>query len=175
MAGRAEGFRLDRREFLLGFPLFFWRRPKAKIADAEFRAVRRGQARRHYIWIHGNEETAKVVLSEHMRVREGRAFFTTSHIRNVRISDGVIDPNRMFSRDGAERNLRTLNPRWTDGQLTHALSRLDKDREKFLKQILPENGRVLVALHNNSSAYSALGNLAEQVRMLNWVESALPG
>jgi hypothetical protein len=72
----------------------------------------------------------------------------------VKITDGVLDPNRMFSRVGAERNLRTLNPSWTPQQINKALNDLDDDRNRFLKHILPPPGEVIVALHNNGPNYS---------------------
>jgi hypothetical protein len=60
----------------------------------------------------------------------------------------------MFSRVGAEKNLRSQNPGWTPEQINRALDRLDRDRPRFLSAILPPQGRLLVALHNNGPGYS---------------------
>ena len=146
---------LNRREFvLLGIWPFFHRRHTARIGDARFHIQRGGKRNRHYILVHGNEQTARSVLLMHMETAEGRAFLIENAERNVRIGDGRLDPNRMFSRPGAEKNLRSLNPAWSEGQLQTALVRLDKDRGKFLKSVLPSGGGLLIALHNNGPGYS---------------------
>jgi hypothetical protein len=89
-----------------------------------------------------------------MKDSTGRALFVRSTDRNVPLLDGKIDPNRMWSREGAEKNLKTLNPSWSPEKLKRALSKLDDDRAGFLKRLLPTQGRVLVALHNNGPDYS---------------------
>jgi hypothetical protein len=147
-----------RREFLAatGLELLLpwrWFRREPSIAGIRFREVRRDEGR-HYIWIHGNEATANGVLSQWMKTATGRAFFVRSNERNVDIEGGKIDPNRMWSRVGAERNLRSLNRGWTDVQIARALNRLDKDREGFLRRVLPATSNLLVALHNNGPGYS---------------------
>jgi hypothetical protein len=151
--------RPNRREFLAatGLELLLpwrWFRRAPSIAGIRFREVRRGDDGRHYIWIHGDEVAARDVLSSWMETATGRAFFIRSHERNVEIEGGRIDPNRMWSRTGAERSLRSLNPRWTDAQINKALNRLDDDREDFLKRVLPPRTNLLLALHNNGPAYS---------------------
>jgi hypothetical protein len=134
--------------------LFFWRKRTVRIAGVPFAIVRNGDDRRHYFWVHGNERTAHDVLLAHMKAMEGRAFLVENTIRNIPIGGGLLDPNRMFSRAGAEKNLRSLNPAWTDAHVDAALDRLDKDRAKFLATILPKDGKLLVALHNNGPGYS---------------------
>lgn len=89
-----------------------------------------------------------------MRSHAGLAFLVRNDVRNVRLDDGELDPNRMFSRVGAERNLRMLNPSWSAQDLARALVRLDRGRDRFVEQILPSAGRLLVALHNNGPGYS---------------------
>lgn len=149
---------MTRRDLLLSawFPFVFHRRRSVSIAGTEFRIVRRGRDRRHYIWVHGNEQTARGVLLEHMKRFEGRAFMVENTERNIPIDGGVIDPNRMFSDTGAYRNLRMQNPGWSEAQVVNAILRLEHDRPRFLNAIIPDDGRVLVALHNNSQSYSAL-------------------
>jgi hypothetical protein len=158
MSGRAS-----RRDFLVTagiFPFSLFRRDPA-IAGIRFREVRRGTDRRRYIWIHANEQTAREVLENHMSRVDGRAFFIDNGgERNVTIRGGKLDPNRMFSRAGAERNLRALNPIWTPAQLEDVLDELDDDRDSFLRDILPEAGALIVALHNNSPNYSVKDELA---------------
>jgi hypothetical protein len=148
--------RLTRRSLLLGSWFPFFHRKSVKIAGTEFRIERKGKDRRHYIWIHGSEITARSVLLAHIRRFDGRAFFVQNTERNIPIDGGVIDPNRMFSNAGATANLRTLNPTWTEEQVVSAVQRLEHDRPRFLNTILPKDGRLLVALHNNTPSYSAL-------------------
>jgi hypothetical protein len=150
--------RPTRRQFLAatGLELLLpwrWFRREPSIAGIRFREVRRDEGR-HYIWIHGDEQTARGVLSDWMRTATGRAFFIRSAERNVEVEGGKIDPNRMWSRVGAERSLRSLNPGWTDAGVRAALDKLDDDREGFLRRIVPPPNGLLIALHNNGPAYS---------------------
>jgi hypothetical protein len=144
---------LRRRDFVTSWFPFFWRR-HADLGGIRFDVIRRRSDRRHYIWIHGNEQTARDVLRQHMHGAEGRAYLIRNSVRNVRLSGGQLDPNRMFSRDGSEKNLRTLNPSWDFNQLQDALDELDRGRQRFLDKLLPERGELLIALHNNSGGYS---------------------
>jgi len=153
------------RRDLLAFALAGWfpfslfaRGPS--IAGIDFDAIQRGTDRRRYIWIHGNEPTARDVLRDHMTRFAGRAFFIRSNDRNVTVNGGKLDPNRMFSRMGAEQNLRTLNPNWQPRQIQSVLDRLDSDREGFLRRILPHPGGLIVALHNNGPGYSVKDEIA---------------
>ena len=151
--------KLTRREFFAATAFewllpWTWFRRDPQIAGVRFREVRHGD-RRRYLWVHGNEKTAEQVLSSWMTSgADGRALFTLSDERNVPILGGQIDPNRMWSRIGAERNLKTLNTGWTPQQITRALDELDDDREKFLRRLLPSSGNLLIALHNNGPGYS---------------------
>jgi hypothetical protein len=166
-----QGREFSRREFLAfggalavvrsPFHHLPWWRPKeVAIAGARFRIVRsklkHKPSRRRYLLIHGDERTAREVLLQHMRTHSGVAFVTESQTRNVPIASGQIDPNRMFSRRGAEASLRSLNPDWTAGQMGAALDLLDGERERFLDAILPSGRDLMVALHNNTE-YSFAG------------------
>ena len=158
----------SRREFLLFGSLFVqlfgwipWFRPKEiLLAGARFQIIRSKapkhvkQPNRRYVLLHGNEETARQVLTGHLPGHRGTAYVIDSKTRNVPIGDGVIDPNRMFSRFGAEANLKKLNPTWNDGQLTDALDLLDMHREKLLHALLAGGSDLTVALHNNGDEYS---------------------
>ncbi len=83
-----------------------------------------------------------------------------SDTRNVPLLDGQVDPNRMFSHEGAVRNLRTLNPGWSEGKIANGALALEKDRHRFLKAIRPPAGGRIVALHNNSNGYSVEAEIA---------------
>jgi hypothetical protein len=150
-----SGFRdPTRRQFLfaLGFPWF--RRPRVSIAGIEFRERRHGRGAWRFLHIHGDEVTARETLEENLRVAKGRTFFVQNDRRMAPIRGGFIDPNRMFSREGAERSLRRLNAGWTDAEVAAALDDLDRDREKFLRRILPPPGGLMLSLHNNARGYA---------------------
>jgi hypothetical protein len=145
---------LSRREVLAFGWLPFFRPKHIHMGGARFRILRNGKSRRHYLVIHGDEETARQVLTRHMESHEGVAFIVESRTRNVPIGTGQMDPNRMFSRDGAEANLKSLNPEWTESQLSAALDVLDHGRPHLVKALFPRDRRLLIALHNNSEQYS---------------------
>ncbi len=153
---------MNRRDFLVaaGFLPFFWHRDRVKMAGIEFRIVRRGSSPHRYLHIHGNETTARDVLLEDVNAHGGTALLIQSDVRYVPIKGGRIDPNRMFSREGAEKNLRTLNPKWSEAQIANAALALAKDRHKFLHAITPPKGGRIVALHNNSNGYSVESEVA---------------
>jgi hypothetical protein len=66
----------------------------------------------------------------------------------------------MFSREGAEKSLRSLNPDWSEERLRKALHRLDRGREKLVNRLFPPPDGRLVALHNNSQGYSVKDEVA---------------
>jgi hypothetical protein len=149
---RAAGW--SRREFLAfgWFPFF---RPKhISLAGARFNILRNGSSPRRYLLIHGNEETARAVLTHHMETHEGIAYLIESHTRNVTVDTAEIDPNRVFTRAGAEASLKRLNPNGSPQQLESALQILDRGRERLLKALLPPGRGLLIAVHNNSDEYS---------------------
>jgi hypothetical protein len=144
-----------------------WFRPKQiSCAEARFRIVHHGRSSRRYLWIHGDEQTAGEVLEKHIADHKGTAFLIESKTRDVPLGNGKIDPNRMFSREGAAASVRSLNPTWTADQVNEALDELDLGREKLLHTIFPPDRGLLVALHNNTG-YSALSEkpVAEQISL----------
>ena len=148
---------VSRREFLAaaGIPWFPWfRKHHISLAGARYRITYNGRGKRRYLLIHGNEETARIVLERHIQTHSGVLYETENHTRNIPILDGEIDPNRMFSRVGAAANLKRLNPAWTPDQIESALRILDRGRDKLVRALLPPPGGLLVALHNNSESYS---------------------
>jgi hypothetical protein len=163
---RPDNKSMRRREALLaiGFGWVWppnWFHRHVHFAEATFREFRRGEDRRRYLWIHGDERTARHVLREHIRHNDGRAFLIENNVRNVKIDGALLDPNRMFSRIGAGRNLRSQNPSWDRARINAALDRLDRDRRGFLDRILPpQSDGLIVALHNNGPAYSVVDEVA---------------
>lgn len=131
----------------------WWEPKEVSIAGARFEIVRsklkHQPSRRRYVLIHGDEQTARELLLKHMQTHSGIAFAVESQTRNIPIEAGQIDPNRMFSRRGATVSLESLNPKWTPAQVDAALDLLDREREPFLDTILPTEGALMVALHNN--------------------------
>ena len=154
----APAGRLSRREFLAAGSILGWipfLRPKhIQLAGARFRIVRNGDEPRRYLLIHGNEETARQVLTRHIQSHEGIAYLIENHTRDVAVAGGKLDPNRMFSRVGAEANLKQLNRDWPAGRIEAALGELDHGREKLVRAFTPPVGGLTIALHNNTGRYS---------------------
>lgn len=142
---------VNRRFFLLlAFDwLFFWRR-YTTLAGVRFRRIRNGHDPARYVFLHGNEETARAVLKQHMETHQGTAYLVTGPERNVKIKDALIDPNRMFSRAGAEKSLRALNPQLGEDAVRRVLDYLDRERPELIRALSPYSGSVLFAMHNNS-------------------------
>jgi len=151
---------VSRREFVAYASIFGWLpffRPRhISVAGAKFRIIRNGRSKHKYLLIHGNEESARQVLTRHMEAHEGSAYVIEGHARNVPIESGQIDPNRMFSRAGAEASLTKLNPDWKPERIQAALALLDRERDRLVKELLPPPDGVTIALHNNSESYSVL-------------------
>ncbi|MDQ6675955.1 MAG: hypothetical protein M3Z09_01515 [Acidobacteriota bacterium] len=145
-----------RRSFLaIGFSWFpFFHKRDVTLAGIAFHVLRYGHSRRRYLLIHGNEKTARQLLTTWMYTHPGVAYLSAVPTRNVTLSGGAIDPNRLFSRAGAERSFRALNPAWTPAQLQTALDTLDRGRENLIRHLTPPSGGLLVALHNNAEGYN---------------------
>ena len=154
--------RLDvsRREFLIFGWLPFLHRRHLSLAGARFRILRNGHSKRRYLRIHGNEETAREVLERHMETHDGIAYIIQNKIRNVGVDGLKLDPNRMFSRVGAEASLRRLNKNADPAQIARALNTLDRGREKLVRAFTPPDGGLIFALHNNSEGYSVTEEVA---------------
>jgi hypothetical protein len=144
----------SRRQFLVFGWFPFFRPKRINLAGARFRIVRNGHSNRHYLVIHGNEESAREAVTQLLVSHEGIGYVIENETRNVPIEEGEIDPNRMFSRPGAEANLKELNPKWGPQQLDAALRTLDRGREHLVRALLPPERGLLVAVHNNSEQYS---------------------
>lgn len=147
---------ITRRQFLLSwlgwFP--FFRRRHITLAGIRFRILHHGSSPRRYLLIHGNEFTARELLTEHMKRAAGIAHGVTGADRYITTRYGRFDPNRIFSREGAEKNARLVNPGISPSDFDGLMRMLDRDRGKLLERLLPAGGALLVALHNNSQGYS---------------------
>ena len=145
-----------RRSLLAAAFLPFWpfRSKHQKIAGIRFDIIRHGRSTHRYFHVHGNETTARELLYEHMKKFKGTGFTVQSLARQVPLGALEIDPNRMFSGEGAERNLRRVNVDLSEAAIQNALHYLERDRRKFVKAILPPEGGLLIALHNNGPGYS---------------------
>jgi hypothetical protein len=145
---------LSRRQFLVAGWFPFFRPRHISLAGARFRILRNGKSKRRYLRIHGNEETARLVLERHMETHEGIAYIIQNQVRSVQAAGLKLDPNRMFSRVGAEASLTNLNRDAAPEHVQHALNVLDRGREKLVHALTPPAGGLLVAMHNNSDSYS---------------------
>jgi len=122
------------------------------IGDIRFRVSESRPGARRYLRIHGNEETARQALESFIETHPGRAYIVDNPIRYVTFAGLKLDPNRMFSPPGAARNLEAQNP----GSVTieTALRGLERHLPALLEDLLPKNGEILIALHNNGPGYS---------------------
>ena len=126
----------------------------------DFQVKKNGFSDVSYILIHGDEETARMLLSEHIKKNKGKAFFIKSKEREVVLGPTKVDPNRIFSRTGARKALKKFKPHWDHKELTKLLEKLDESRNIFLFNIFPSEGGFLIALHNNFRGYSVKDELA---------------
>ena len=125
----------------------------------KFEVKKNGYSNINYILIHGDEETARMLLNEHIQKYQGRAFFIKSKEREVSIGPTIVDPNRIFSRAGAEKALKKFKTDWKSKELKDLLDHLDNNRNKFLFNLFPSKGGLLIALHNNFRGYNVKDEL----------------
>ncbi|MBT4808445.1 MAG: hypothetical protein HOB42_06255, partial [Candidatus Marinimicrobia bacterium] len=142
--------------FLLFFSLFGLIHEgydSVQIAGIKFKIIQNGDGDRRYIWLHGDEQTARMSLENHMKNNEGRAFLVQGNVREADFFGGIIDPNRIFSVEGAKANIQKYNRKWSRAKKAETLEMINRDRDSFLEKILPQNGGLLIALHNNYQGY----------------------
>jgi hypothetical protein len=140
---------LSRRGFL--FAAF---QQPLSIGGIRFEAEKHGRSRNRFLHIHGNETTARQVLREYAKSEPGIYYFVVSEKRNVPVGDCVIDPNRMFTPAGARKSLERWNKDKSAAQIEAAAKLLDRDRDRFVRSLMPGKGGRLIAMHNNSEGYS---------------------
>lgn len=131
-----------------------------QLAGIQFKVIQNGDSDHRYIWVHGDEQTAKMALENHMKIQEGTAFLVTGILREAEFFGGIIDPNRIFSSEGAKANIQKYNRKWSRAKKAETLVIINRDRDSFLNKILPKNGGLLIALHNNYKGY----NVKKEVR-----------
>lgn len=144
-------------KFLLFFGLFNFfieGHDTLQMAGIEFKVIQNGDSDRRFIWLHGDEQTARMALENHMKKNKGKAFLVTGVVREAEFFGGIIDPNRIFSSEGAKENIQKYNRNWSRAKKREMLEIINKDRPMFLSKILPKNGGLLVALHNNFKGYN---------------------
>ena len=124
------------------------------IAGVQFKVIKNGESNRRFIWIHGDEKTASILLKRHLKDNYGTAFLIENGEREVFINGYLMDPNRIFSNVGAEKNLIKLNDKISKTAVDKTVGLIANDKEKFFDKIAPPNGGLLIALHNNIRDYS---------------------
>ena len=123
-------------------------------AGTKFNLVQNGNSQNRYIWIHGDEKTARMALDHHIKNFEGLAFFIQNENREIPYESTIIDPNRIFSRTGTYHALKKFQPGWRSGAMEKALNEIDSDRDRFLNILMPAEDGVLIAVHNNFRGYN---------------------
>ncbi|MEJ5367415.1 MAG: hypothetical protein WHT08_03790 [Bryobacteraceae bacterium] len=129
-------------------------RQRVEMAGIPFYRLRHGESRLRLLRIHGNEETAREAVERLIGELPGEAWIVDSRTRHI-VLDGLrLDPNRMFSREGAEKNLRLLNPEAPPERVAALLDRLDRERPALMERLAPPPGGLWIAAHNNGPGYS---------------------
>ena len=119
-----------------------------------FNIIQNGDTPNRYIWLHGDEQTARMALEYHIDRYGGIAFFIESKTREIPFESTMIDPNRIFSRKGTYHALRKFKPDWQPGTLKKALDIIDVERDAFLDILMPSKSGVLISVHNNFRGYN---------------------
>ena len=119
-----------------------------------FNIIQNGDTPNRYIWLHGDEQTARMALEHHVNRYGGIAFFIQSKTREIPFESTMIDPNRIFSRKGTYHALRKFKPDWQSGSLKKALDNIDIERDTFLDILMPSKSGVLISVHNNFRGYN---------------------
>ncbi len=152
---------ISRRSFLAAPALLWLRQTRAfaerrrlDLAGIPWIHIRNGGAPLRLLRIHGNEETAREAVELFIEETAGEAWIVESQTRHVLLGGLRLDPNRMFSREGAEKNQRMLNPDAGDEAVRALLDQLDRDRDALMKALAPPPGGLWIAAHNNGPGYS---------------------
>ena len=62
----------------------------------QFTSLKNGESNKRYIWLHGDEQTARMALERHMKTNKGKAFLVTGIVRELDFFGGIIDPTEFF-------------------------------------------------------------------------------
>ena len=125
-------------------------------AGVKYNLIQNGISPNRYIWLHGDEKTAEMALTYHIQNYNGIAFFIDNKTREIPYKSTIIDPNRIFSRNGTYHALKKFQPSWAPGALKKALDEIDLERKAFLNILMPPKGGLLIALHNNFRGYNVM-------------------
>jgi len=120
----------------------------------EFTVLENGESNRRFVWLHGDEKTAKKALTQHIRRYKGTAFLIRNHERLVRINGLSLDPNRIFTTDGTRKTLLKYHPEASHQKREEIVEYLNRGRERFMEELSPPLNGIMVAVHNNSRGYS---------------------
>jgi hypothetical protein len=153
----------DRRAFIFGWLPALFHSSHIELDGVPVQVLRHKPGPHRYLVIHGDENTARDVLIAFMKDHAGTGYAVTGKTRLVQIEGLRIDPNRLWSRVGADRSLRTENPGAGEAQILLALDYLDRHRSAALRHLIPPPGSRLFALHNNRD-YSVRDELADSDR-----------
>ena len=123
-------------------------------AGAKFNLVQNGNSPNRYIWLHGDEQTARMALDYHIKHFAGLAFFIQNETREIPFKSTIVDPNRIFSRNGSYHALKKFKPGWQRGTLKQTLDEIDSERTSFLDILMPGGNGRLIAVHNNFRGYN---------------------
>ena len=129
-------------------------------AGVKYNLIQNGISPNRYIWLHGDEKTAEMALIHHIKNYNGIAFFIDNKTREIPYKSTIVDPNRIFSRNGTYHALRKFQPSWAPGTLKKALDEIDLEREAFLNILMPPKEGLLIALHNNFRGYNVMNEEA---------------
>ena len=133
-------------------------------AGANFNVITNGESSTRYIWLHGDEKTAQMALSHHIKNYPGIAYFIQSEAREIPYKSTLIDPNRIFSRKGSYHALKKFKPEWAPGSIKISLDELDRERTQFFKELLPDGDGILIAVHNNFRGYNLQNEMYNNVK-----------
>jgi len=134
------------------------------LGPISFKVIESGKSNRSFVWLHGDEKTAKMALDHHIKIYEGKAFYINSDERIVRINGNRIDPNRVFSRNGAKKSLIKYDSNLKPSNLKKILDSIDIGKETFLKQFLPNSNGLVIAIHNNSRGYTIKSEIKNSIK-----------
>ena len=150
---------LTRRAAILGWLPAFFGHSDIELAGVRVHTLRHGRSPKRYLVIHGDETTAKAALTAYLATHAGIGYVVKSQTRIVEIKGLNIDPNRLWSRVGAEKSLRSLNTGADESQIAAVLNDLDRHRHAALRRLTPLEGSRMFALHNNAHGYSMIEEL----------------
>lgn len=134
-------------------------------AGIKYVVKQNGNSSKRYILLHGDEQTAKMALESHIKDYEGIAFFIENEKREIPFKSTIVDPNRIFSRNGSYHALRKFQPGWPPGELKKALDEIDRERDFFLSVVMPPKDGILIALHNNFRGYNVKDEISNSQRV----------